>query len=98
MASYDDPRGLEEAEVMLKELFDNMNKNCVPIFIVNKSDLDESEHVFTTDEFLDLGEKYNIELCFAVSAKTDDFVEDVMYEAACHVNHFKASFLEEGLV
>lgn len=93
MASYDDPNGLKVVDEMILELFDTMHKDCVPILISNKEDIAEESRTFTTDDLIDLGEKHAIDLCFEISVKTDAGVEDVMYEAACHANHFRESFL-----
>jgi len=91
MASYHDKTTLDECDEMIVELFDNMPKDCVPILIANKEDL--NDRAFDTDGLIDLGEKHRIDLVFEVSVKTDNGMDDVMYEAACHANHFKESFL-----
>ena len=97
MASYDDPNGLKVVDEMMIELFNTMHKDCVPILISNKCDIEEAMRTFSVDDLLDLGEKHAIDLVYEVSVETDEHVEDVMYEAACHANHFRDSFLQDGI-
>jgi len=95
MADYSDKSTLDKCQEILLELFDNMPKDCIPILISNKEDLEVK--AFETEDLCDISEEHNIELCFEVSVKTGKDMDDVFYEAACHANSLKASFIEGGL-